>query len=331
MPRRSEETETLGLLLVDKSAGPTSHDVVQTARRSLEIGRIGHTGTLDPFATGLLLLCVGRATRLVPFLQDLPKTYRAVLELGVETSTHDPEGEVRVRSEAWRSLDRARVMEVLGGHTGVLDQVPPAYSAKHVDGERAHRRARRGEPVELPSQEIEVHRLELLELDAPRLVVETTVSTGTYVRALARDVGRELGCGAHLTALRRTVVGPFRVEDAVSDRDLAVGDRASFVGGTAWRDPAAALAWLPRRRLEPGETERVGHGGRVPLGELEAPVWAATSSGPSATSGAGASRDGEPSDGEGSGPVALVYEGRLVAVAEVLDGVLQPRVVFPEA
>lgn len=302
MPTEMAETELVGVLLVDKPAGPTSHDVVQRARRALGVGRIGHTGTLDPFATGLLLLCVGRATRLVRYFHELPKTYHADLELGVETSTHDPEGEVVVRSDAWRSLHRSRVEEVLERHTGLLEQVPPAYSAKRVEGERAHRRARRGEDVELPAEEVRVERLELLEFDPPRVVVEATVSTGTYVRALARDVGRELECGAHLRQLRRTAVGPFRVEDGIPTGELEATDAEFLVTHAAWRSPASALPWLPRRRLDGDERERVGHGARVPLGAVA-----------NATS-----------------PVLLVHDDRLVAVAEVLDDELQPRVVFPD-
>lgn len=296
------ETELVGIVLVDKPAGPTSHDIVQRARRALGVSRIGHTGTLDPFATGLLLLCVGRATRLVRFFQELPKTYRAVLELGVETTTHDPEGEVVVRSDAWRSLDRSRVAEVLEQHTGLLEQVPPAYSAKRVEGERAHRRARRGEEVELPAQEVRVERLDLLELDPPRVVVEATVSAGTYIRALARDVGRELECGAHLRQLRRTAVGSFRVEDGISVGELETTDPGSLVTSAAWRAPASALSWLPRRRLDGDERQRVGHGARIPLGSVA----------------------------ETTSPVVLVHDDSLVAVAEVLDEALQPRVVFPE-
>lgn len=330
MPKGTERGAPVGLLLVDKSPGPTSHDVVQTARRAFGVGRIGHTGTLDPFATGLLLLCVGRATRLVPFLHDLPKIYRAVLELGTETTTHDPEGEVTSRSEAWRSLARSAVEEALRRHTGVLEQIPPAYSAKHVDGERAHRRARRGEEVDLPAREVEVVDLRLTAFDPPLLAVEATVSTGTYVRALARDVGRELGCGAHLRELRRTAIGPFRVEDGISDRALAATDRPSLIGGPAWRDPADALTWLPRRRLDRDESERVGHGGRVPRGELEAPLRSVGPPVSPSAAGRDGSSPGPVVEGEESGPVVLLHEGRLVAVAEVLKDDLQPRVVFSE-
>lgn len=295
------EPEHGAVLLVDKPAGPTSHDVVQEARRALGTRRVGHAGTLDPFATGLLLLCAGRATRLVEYFHLLSKTYEASLRLGIETDTHDPEGRVVGRSEAWHELGPTAVEDVLSRFRGRLVQRPPAFSAKRVGGRRAHRAARHGEAVELEPVPVEVHRLEVVACEPPSLRLRAEVSTGTYLRALARDLGRALGCGAHLRALRREAIGPFGVGDAVAPSDLAgLGQ-----GRAAWRTPAEALAWLPSRHLAPEEAERARSGARVPADSTADPGGAA-----------------------GALPVTLVHEGRLVAVAELLDGELQPRKVL---
>lgn len=298
-----------GVLLVDKPEGPTSHDVVERARSILGTRSVGHAGTLDPFATGLLILCAGSATRLVEYLHLLDKTYEAVLRLGVETDTHDREGATVAESDAWREVTAGELERVAGAFIGRIRQRPPAFSAKKVDGRRAHRAARAGEQVELPEEEVRVERLELLGWDPPLARVRAEVATGTYVRALARDLGRELGCGAHLRALRRTAVGPFRVDRAAPATALEEGE----LPDPAWLSPAEALAWLPSRRLEDEEARRVGHGSRVPEGRVEPP-----------------SRDGSIGD-PGGLPVALLHEGRLLAVAERLDGQLQPRKVFPDA
>lgn len=298
-----------GVLLADKPAGPTSHDVVQRVRSLLETRSVGHAGTLDPFATGLLILCAGSATRLVEYLHLLDKRYEALLRLGRETDTHDRDGETASTSEAWREVTAGRLERALDSFTGRVRQRPPAFSAKKVDGRRAHRAARAGEEVELPEEEVRVERLELLAWDPPDARIRAEVGTGTYVRALARDLGRELGCGAHLRGLRRTAVGPFEVGDAAPPSALE-GD---MVPTSAWLAPAEALAWLPSRHLGAEEARRVGHGSRVPEGRIDAPAI-----------------DGGAED-PGGLPVALVREGRLVAVAERIDGELQPRKVFPDA
>lgn len=301
-----EKTDPSGLLLVDKPAGPTSHDVVQDARRALGEGRIGHTGTLDPFATGLLLLLIGPSTRLAEYFQDLDKAYRAVLRLGVATESHDPEGAVVSTSDEWRGLSRRRVREALDRFTGRIRQRPPAYSAKQVEGRRAHRAARAGERVALEPETVTVHELRLARWDPPRAAVECRVGSGTYVRALARDVGRELGCGAHLSELRRTAVGPFEVDGALPAGELGPDATAS----DAFRDPPAAVAWLPRRELDGAERDRVAHGTPVDRGELRVP-----------------SGGREPEKGA---PVALLSDGELAAVAELQPEKLQPRKVFAD-
>lgn len=309
------EAPLAGILLAHKPAGPTSHDVVETTRRVLGERRIGHTGTLDPFAEGLLLLAVGPATRLVEYFHRLDKVYEARLRLGEETTTHDPEGEVIRTSEEWRELDAGRIEEVLGELTGQISQRPPAFSAKRVNGERAHRAAREGREIELEPVEVTVHELLLRDWTPPELELRARVGTGTYVRALARDLGRALGCGAHLHSLARTRIGPFRLDDAldpgVLESRFQEGGRAGM--GSAWRRPAEALPWMPTRRLGPEEARVVGHGAAIPAGTVEAPRWE------------------EPGAGTGEPWVALVREGRLLAVAEREDGRLQPRKVFPGA
>lgn len=306
-----------GVLLVDKPAGPTSHDVVERARRHLDERRIGHTGTLDPFATGLLVLCVGSATRLVEYFHLLPKRYRATLRLGVETATHDPEGEpVEGRGDAsWRRLDREEVEQAVVTLTGRIRQVPPAFSAKRLEGRRAHEAARAGEQVELEPVDVTVHELTVVGMELPELRLEALVSTGTYVRALARDLGRELGCGAHLTTLRRTAVGPFQVDAALPADELT--EEGGVPGPPAWLDPAQALSFLPRAELNAEEGRRVAHGQRVAVRSVEGP-------------GLPTSLLSGPEEGQEL-PVALVHGRELVAVAERDGGELQPRKVFSRA
>ena len=293
MPTRPTDR---GLLLVDKPADVTSHDVVGTARRGLAERRIGHTGTLDPFATGLLLLCVGPFTRATEYFHALAKSYTATLRLGEETDTDDLTGVVTGGDEAWRRLPDGAIESAVHRLREVREQVPSRYSAKKIGGVPAYRRTREGEDVALPAVPITVHEAEVVGLAPPSVDVEVTVSTGTYVRALARDLGRELGCGAHLTALRRTRIGPFRVEDAAGLDQVAEGS----VPEAAWHTPASALGWLPRRDVTPSEATDLRHGRRVDASGLPA------------------------------GPVALVADGRLVAVGEADGAEVHPRKVFPE-
>jgi tRNA pseudouridine55 synthase len=206
---RSPSTE--GLLLIDKPAGMTSHDVVAIARRALGEPRIGHTGTLDPFATGLLVLLVGRVTRLLPYLDAEPKVYDARIRFGAETDTDDASG--RVVREAPLPI-REDVDRGIAALTGTLDQHPPAYSAKQVGGRRAYDAARRGTPVQLPPSRVTVHSWAVRARTTDTLDAVITCSGGTYVRALARDLGRQAGSAAHLAGLRRTASGPFQVRDA---------------------------------------------------------------------------------------------------------------------
>ena len=254
-----------GVLPVDKPRGPTSHDVVAVARRALGTRRIGHTGTLDPFATGLLLLCIGPATRLAEFLTGLPKRYRARVRLGVRTTTDDPEGEVEASSEGWRALTRADVERALGALRGPILQTPPRFSAKKVGGRTAYDLARRGEDVVLEPAAVEVLALDITAWEPPELELDVRCSSGTYVRALARDLGEALGVGAHLTALRRTEVGAFGVEGALTlDR---LGEPAAVE--QAWIAPARAVAHLPSVRVSAEDAARLAHGVAVGLGGAE--------------------------------------------------------------
>lgn len=286
-----------GVLPVDKPAGPTSHDLVARARAALDSRKIGHTGTLDPFASGLLLLCVGAATRLAEYLTSLEKTYVAVARLGEGTDTLDPEGRVVERTETWSGLDAARIRDALARFRGRTEQVPPQFSAKKVGGEAMYARARRGERVELAPVPVEIHEAELLEADLPRVRFRIRCSSGTYVRALARDLGEALGEPAHLVELRRTGIGPFRVDDAVAADELE--DPGAVAA--AWIEPARALSHLPAVELTEDEARRVAHGQAIRRD------------------------DGAP---PGPGTVALLVEGRLAAVAESGEGTLRPRKVF---
>ena len=231
-----------GIVLVDKPAGKTSHDVVAAVRRQRR-GKVGHAGTLDPFATGLLLVLVGRATRAQRFFMALPKTYRAVARFGAVSSTGDPEGEI----VETRVLPR----EPLDLPVGDVRQRPPAHSAVKVDGERAYRRARRGEAVETPERTVTVHRFDLLAREGDRAELEIECSSGTYVRSLIADLG-----DAYCAELRRTAVGPFRVHDADPERLVPLAD---------------ALAFLPERRLESDDARRAVHGVAVPGGGVPGP------------------------------------------------------------
>ncbi|WP_419166315.1 tRNA pseudouridine(55) synthase TruB [Candidatus Palauibacter sp.] len=298
-----------GLLLVDKPAGATSHDIMLRLRRALGVRRVGHTGTLDPFATGLLLALVGAFTRLADFFHALPKSYEATLELGRETDTDDLTGVTVSESPAWRDCDGERVRAAFAARVGKGRQVPSVYSARHVGGERAYDLARRGDRPALEAREVVFHELTVTEVDLPRVRFRARVSTGTYVRALARDIGRDLGAGAHLTALCRTGIGPFPLAEAVGPEEAANAVTAAL---PAWRPGPGALPWVVQRRLSGREEAGVRNGRPVERGDLLPPLW------PDLTSA-------EPE----AGPVALVAGDTLVAVAEARDDRLFPRKVFP--
>ncbi|MDQ3996832.1 MAG: tRNA pseudouridine(55) synthase TruB [Gemmatimonadota bacterium] len=247
-------SEVDGVLLVDKPEGMTSHDVVAVARGALDTRRVGHTGTLDPFATGLLVLLVGHATRLQPYIDGEPKVYEATIRFGVETDTADPTG-VAVREAPPPSP--TSVAEAVAQLTGPIDQVPPAYSAKQVGGVRAYAAARRSEPLVLRPATVVVHRWNVGARRGSDLDVTITCGGGTYVRALARDLGVLAGSAAHLAVLRRLRSGHFDVTDATTVDRLREG-RAVLL-------PArAAVPGLPAEQLSDLDARRVGHGQPVP-------------------------------------------------------------------
>lgn len=206
-----------GLLLIDKPAGWTSHDAVAKIRRALGVKKVGHAGTLDPMATGLLVVGVGRATRLLRFLGDMAKVYEGSGILGVETDTLDADGEVIRTSDV--SVTEPELKATMSELTGEIEQRPPNYSAVKVGGERLYKAARRGERVEASPRRVIVHDFDLLHFESPRFDFRVTCSSGTYVRSLVADVGSKLGSGAHLSALRRTAIGPFTVDQARAPDD----------------------------------------------------------------------------------------------------------------
>jgi len=244
-----------GVLLLDKPEGYSSTQAVARAKRFLSAEKAGHTGTLDPFATGLLPVVFGEATKFSRFLIDARKAYDAVLALGVETTTGDPEGAVVARREA--PADPARIDAVLAGFVGHQQQTPPMHSALHVNGKRLYEYARAGEEVERASRAIEIASLERLFLREGELGIRVACSKGTYIRSLAMDIGRTLGCGASLVALRRTGVGPFRLDDAIPLARLEEdpeGVRAALL------PPEALVAGLPRLDATPEDARRFSHG-----------------------------------------------------------------------
>jgi tRNA pseudouridine55 synthase len=283
-----------GVLSIDKPVGPTSHDVVATARRALRTRRIGHTGTLDPFASGLLMLCIGTATRVAEYLTGLDKTYSATVRLGVATDTDDSTGAVLSRRDP-SHLSLADVERAFGGLRGSILQVPPQYSAKKVEGRRAYAVARDGGRTTLEPVPIVIHRLVVTGYAPPDVHMDVHCSSGTYVRAIARDVGEALAVGAHLTALRRTAIGRHTVTDAISLDALraAPDDAADRIMPTL-----SALDGMPQVELDPAQVEHVRHGRAVECG------------------------------GALQGTVALKAHDALIAIGDAAAGVIRPRKVF---
>lgn len=325
-----------GILLVDKAEGWTSHDVVARARRTLGTRKVGHAGTLDPMATGLLILGVGPSTRLLTHLVGLDKTYTATIRLGTATVTDDREGEALERSAAETEEVSRRITELAydpdpirraaAALTGTIRQAPSAVSAIKVDGRRAYDRVRAGERVELKQRPVTVHEFEVGDAAAPHgmagdehvgpqgqerskdlLDVPVTVrcSSGTYVRALARDLGEALGVGGHLIALRRTRVGPFDVADAHPNAALASDVGEGTLDASALLDPAEVAARLfPVIPLSAGQAVDLGHGKRL---ELDATTVA----------------DAEPA-------AAIGPDGRLIGLVSVKNGRTRVMTNFPQ-
>jgi tRNA pseudouridine55 synthase len=247
-----------GILPVDKPGGITSHDVVDRVRGLLGIRRVGHTGTLDPMATGVLVLCLGRATRLSEYLTGQRKTYRARVRFGQETDTFDADGRT-LASGGTPPAGLEEIRPALDAFAGDLDQVPPMYSAVKVAGRRLHEMARSGEQVARPPRRVHIHRLEPVAYEAPDLDIEVSCSKGTYIRVLAHDLGRRLGCGAHLTALRRTAAGSIGIGRCRSLAELERIVREDRLDD-ALMGPSEALSDLPEVRLDPRQSRAFLHG-----------------------------------------------------------------------
>ncbi len=297
MPRRRGATGLRGILLVDKPLGPTSHDVVSAIRRVTGEGRVGHAGTLDPLATGLLVVLVGPYTRLEPYLASAEKRYLAEIGFGTSTDTDDAGGKpVLVQSVRPDILDPDYAQGVLRSFLGPSMQVPPAFSAIKVHGRTAHRAARSGEPLELTPRPIEVRGARLMSVSEspPSWSVDFVVSKGTYIRALARDIGRAVNCPAHLLSLRRVRSGPLDVRDASPLEDLVSLSSTEFV--ERFIDPFEALG-LPVVEADPVDLK---DGRRLPYAARSEQL------------------------------VAVRAAGRLAGVYHASDGMLVPQVCFPE-
>lgn len=263
--------------------------MVRHVRRTLGTRAVGHTGTLDPFATGLLVVLIGRGTRLARFIEQQPKRYHATMRLGVTTETDDGTGAVVTE---WQGAlpDETTIRATLDAFVGRQLQEPPAYSAKRVDGQRSYRLARRGEAVALRPVEVTIHTLDVLDLEGPIVTCRITVSAGTYIRALARDAGRRLGVGAHLTALRREAIGPLLVEDAVSLSEVQPGIELKPL--------AQVMGHLPSAAVDDEELRDIEHGRAIR------------------------------GDAGVAGTMVLHHGDDLVAVAEADEGWLRPKVVL---
>lgn len=273
---------------MDKPTGPTSHDVVARVRKALGLRRAGHTGTLDPFASGLMVVLLDRATRLARFVEQRDKVYLATARLGVSTDTDDVTGQAT--GGVPRAVSDAELEDAFRALTGAQHQRPPAFSAKHVDGQRSYQLARRGQAVELPAAAVEIHALDVLERTGDTVTFRARVSSGTYVRAIARDVGEWLGTGGHLTRLRRERIGDLNVASAIPLEALTAD--------TVPLPAVAVVNHLPTASLSADAAEDVRHGRAVP--------WL----------------------GEPAPAVALLADGRLIGIATATGTALQPDVVL---
>ena len=290
-----------GVVVLDKPQGPTSMRLVEQVRALVQHRKAGHAGTLDPAASGVLPICLGAATRLSPYLMDGDKEYVAGVRLGVETTTFDLEGEVVARREV-PALQIGEVERHLEAFTGLIVQRPPAFSALRSQGERLYERARRGEVVEVPPRTVEVRAIEVLRFAPPFLELRVTCGKGTYLRSLASDLGRALGCGACLEALRRTLVGRLELRHAVTPAGLAELAEAGSLESIVI-SPADALGHLPAARLSRSGVARLRHGQVVGPEEVVESL-------PSA-------------DG---GPLRVLdLDGRLVAIGQAVEGGLRAR------
>jgi len=293
-------TPPFGLLNLNKPAGWTSRQAVDRVARLVKPAKAGHAGTLDPLATGVLVVCVGKATRLIGFVQAQPKTYRAEFLLGKRSDTDDVTGSV-VDVECRRVPTRDEVDFALRGFLGRIEQIPPAFSAVHVDGRRAYKLARRGEAVDLSPRTVEVHRIDVIAYEFPLLNVEIDCGSGTYIRSIGRDLGEALACGGVMRELERTAVGPFTIDDAVDPRTLTAESLPQLL-----RPALTAASHLPRHSCTPENIADLRHGRRLRVEREEGPFT------------------------EGQLTALIAPDGELAALAVPLDHgrFLQPQQVF---
>jgi len=303
--RKREKRNVDGWLILDKPVGMTSTHAVSVVKRAFAAKKAGHAGTLDPLATGVLPIALGEATKTVPFVMDGRKSYRFTVRWGVETDTDDAEGQAVASSD--RRPDVAAIRAALPRFTGTIMQTPPKFSAVKIAGERAYDLAREGEAVSLEPRPVEIDRLDLVHgVDGDHAEFAAECGKGTYVRALARDLGRALGTCGHVVALRRTAVGPFTEQDAASLAELqrVVEESADgvAVAGPPLLAVAAGLANLPTLAVSRADAARLARGQAVLLRGRDAPIL--------------------------EGWVAVSVQGDLIALAEVEQGELRPRRIF---
>lgn len=303
MSRKRKGREVSGWIGLDKPIGRTSTDMVGALKRLYSAAKVGHAGTLDPLATGVLPIAFGEATKTVSFVQDGRKVYRFTVRWGAETATDDAEGAVTATSDV--RPGRVAILAALPAFTGDIVQQPPAYSAVKIDGQRAYDLARAGEEVETAERTVTIHRLDLIDIpDADSAVLEAECGKGTYVRALARDLGRRLGTAAHVAALRRLVVGPFDEAGLVTlDALITAREAGDATALDAFLKPIGfALGDIPEIKVAQGDAVNLRRGQAVLLRGRDAPAF--------------------------SGPAHATFAGESLAVGEIAEGQFHPRRVF---
>jgi tRNA pseudouridine55 synthase len=299
MSARASRRALDGWLVLDKDVGQTSTGAVGALKRLFAAKKVGHAGTLDPLASGVLPIAFGEATKTVSFVMDGQKSYRFTARWGIETDSDDSDGAPMAESAARPAAEAIRAL--LPRFLGVIEQTPPRYSALKIDGERAYDLARDGEVVELEARPVEIHRLSLIDIPDPdHAVLSAECGKGTYVRALARDMGRVLGCFGHVSALRRTGVGSFREQDGVSLEQLEAADAAALAG--LLQPVSAGVQGLPTISVSRADAARLARGQAVLLRGRDAPIV--------------------------EGSVAIFTQGDLIALAEAAEGELRPRRIF---
>lgn len=286
----------IGFLNIDKPLGMTSHDVVNRVRRAFATKQVGHAGTLDPLATGVLIVCVGAATRLSEYVMSETKAYRAVIHLGIETDTYDAEGQIIATADV-STITREQVETALDAFRGDILQIPPMYSAIKQDGRKLYELARKGQTISVPPRSVTIHSIDIVDWQSPQVTLDITCSAGTYIRSIAHDLGAALGVGAHLAALVRTASGRFRLAQATPlDTLVSSEDKETFL-----ITPAAALADHPSVRVDAAQNADLVHGRAI---SHDQPL---------------------PS---GADIMAFDAADRLIAVCQVRDGRLHPHKVF---